>query len=78
MTYYHEVKKRKNSKKYTPLKEFETEQEVLDYLNENNLKYVGTPYIFTHINLSDGSIISQKYRGLMCSPETLKKRLEVE
>ena len=73
MTYYHEVKKRKNSRKYTPIKSFETEEEVLNYLKENNLTFKGSPFIFTYIILSDDSRITQKIRGLVCSPETLKK-----
>ena len=42
---------RYNSKHYKKIvAEFETEQEVLDYLKANNLRYEGTPYVFTHIN----------------------------
>jgi len=78
MTYYHEILKKKNSKRHTPVKMFETEQDVLNYCKDNGLKYAGTPYIFTHIILHDGSMISQKCNGIMCSPETLKKQMEVK
>ena len=77
MTYYHEVKKRKNSKKYTPVKSFETEEEVLNYLKQNNLSFKASPYIFTYIILSDDSIIKQRISGLICSPDKLRKMMVV-
>lgn len=75
-----EVKKRKNSRKYTPVKQLATDDEVIAYLKENGLEYAGTPYIFTHINLSDGSIITQKddHFGLICSPERLRDKLTAQ
>lgn len=72
-----EVKKRANSRKYTPVKEFKTEQEVIDYLNDNGLEMIGTPYIFTHINLSDGSILTQHDDrfGMILSPVKMRDLL---
>jgi len=57
--------------------EFETDEEVIEYMKSNNINYAGTPYIFTHINLSDRTIITQYCLGLFCSPERLRKKLEV-
>ena len=74
--YYIETLKRKNSRKYTPIKALgDTLDSVIDYMKQNNIQYAGTPYIFTHINLSDGSIVTQKYNGIICSPESLRKAL---
>ena len=63
-----EILKRKNSRTYSPVKQLATEKEVVAYMKENKLVHAGTPYLFTHIKLSDGSIITQNYNGIMCSP----------
>ncbi len=70
-----EVKKRKNSRKYTPIKEFETEKEVINYMKENKITFAGTPYIFTHIMLSDDSIIKLNCMGMISSPSKLRDML---
>ncbi len=57
------------------LRGFVNEKEVIDYLKENNLSF-SIPYIFTHINLSSGEIITQHIKGFLCSPEELRKLLE--
>jgi hypothetical protein len=54
---------------------FQTEQEVLDYIKENNLSF-NYPYIFTHILLSNGLIIKERISGIIVSPEDLRKQLE--
>ena len=71
-------KKRVNSRKYTPVKEFETEKEVINYMKENKITFAETPYFFTHILLSDDSIIRQfcgKF-NLICSPIKLRDMLQ--
>lgn len=73
--YYIETKKRINSRKYSPIEQYKTEQEVIDYVRHTGDKYAGTPYIFTHINLASGDIITQKDDrfGLICSPVKLNE-----
>lgn len=73
--YHIQTKKRKNSRKYTDIVKMETIEEVKNYLTINNLSYAGTPYIFTHIDLSNGDIITQDYMGIICSPEKLRGEL---
>lgn len=70
-----EILKRKNSRKYTPIKELKEIDDVVNYMKENKLKFAGTPYVFTHIELSDKSIVTQNYNGVVCSPEELRKVL---
>lgn len=75
--YYLETKKRKNSIKYSIAKELgDTLEGVIDYMKQNGLAYAGSPYFFTHIKLSDGSIVTQKYNGIMTSPESLRKAID--
>lgn len=75
--YHIEVKKRKNSRKYTKVLDLDGEAAVLEYLKKKGLTATGTPYIFTHIDVSDGSIITQTddHFGLICSPQKLRKML---
>lgn len=77
--YHIEVLKRKNSRKYTPVLDLPTEREVIEYMKEKQVTYAGTPYVFTHIKLSDGSIITQDVKfgdkEIMCSPTKLRDRL---
>jgi hypothetical protein len=74
--YNHQTKKRKNSRNYDKtIASFETEKEVKKYLEKNNLSYAGSPYIFTHIKLNDGSILTCSYNGIICSPEKLRDYL---
>lgn len=71
-----ETKKRKNSKKYTPIEYLDTVQGVKDYLTKNNIQALEkTPYFFTHINLSNGNILACSINGIYCSPTTLHKEL---
>lgn len=75
--YFIEKKARKNSKKYTKTNALSNESDVLEYMEVNDLSYIKeTPYIFTHIELSDGSIITQNYQGLICSPTKLLEVLK--
>ena len=69
-----EVKKRANSRKYTPILQYENIDEVVRYVKEKKLSFT-SPYFFTHIALSDGSIIRQQVMGLTCSPEKLRDKL---
>ena len=66
-----------NKKRYVVRKMFENDKvdELLAYLKDNGITFKGTPYIFTHIEMSDGSIISQDYQGIITSPEKLRKLL---
>jgi hypothetical protein len=73
-----EAKKRVNSRKYSVIASFNTDDEVMAYLQDNKLTAVSTPYFFTHINLDNGQIIAQNYNGLMCSPVELAKKLNVK
>jgi len=78
MTYTHEIRKRKNSVKFTAIASFESETEIISYLKQNNLSYVSSPYVFTYIQLSDGSIIRQTYMGMICSPTKLRDLIKTE
>lgn len=73
--YYIETKKRVNSKKYSKVKELPEISDVINYMAEKKIVATGTPYFFTHINLSDGSIVSQEYMGLLTSPMKLKEKM---
>jgi len=73
--YHIEAKLRKNSKRYTRHSHMETIDEVIKYLSQNNIKATGTPYIFTHINLDNGNIITQDVNGIIVSPKTLAEIL---
>jgi len=78
--YHIQVKPRKNSKKYSKtIADLKDEQEVLNYLEDNNLYYLSTPYFFTHIRLSNETIITQTAtvagQELPCSPIKLEKLL---
>ena len=70
-----EIKKRANSRKYTPVMQFMNEDEVVRYVKEKKLSFT-SPYFFTHLELSDGSIIRQQIMGLTCSPLKLREKLE--
>lgn len=54
--------------------QYQNIDEVVHYVKEKALG-VSSPYIFTHLNLSDGTIITQEIMGMMCSPEALRKIL---
>lgn len=75
--YFIEQKKRINSKKYSPILELESEEKVLKYLNDNNIVAESKPYIFTHITLSNGQIITQRISGIICSPTKLANLLNL-
>lgn len=68
--------KRKNSRKYTPIKDIETIDGVVEYMKEKDLSYAGSPYFFTHVKLSDGSIVTENVQGFTCSPQKLRDRLQ--
>jgi len=76
--YYIEKKKRANSRKYTPFLQFINVDEVVRYVKDKGLSF-SFPYFFTCIELSDGTIITQKVqcagREIPTSPETLRKLL---
>ncbi len=50
---------RKNGRTFKPVVKLERIEDVIMYMESNGLEYAGTPYIFTHINLNDGSRIRQ-------------------
>lgn len=78
--YHIEIKKRANSRKYTPIQNFATESEVIEYVKRNSLHIENIPYMFTHILLNNGSIITQNDDrfGLMCSPQKLAGMLQAQ
>lgn len=70
------TKKTKRSRSYERIiAQFMNIDEVIRYCKENNIKYAGTPYIFSHIKLSDGTIVTQEVMGMTCSPTTLHKAM---
>jgi len=70
-------KKRFNSRKYDKvIFEAETEQEIKDFMKEKKLIIKEVPYFFSHIVLSDDTIIRQTFRGLTCSPTKLLEVLK--
>ena len=76
--YQLQAKKRINSRKYSTIKEYKTDDEVLELFKaDENLK-IHIPYVFTCIQLSNGQIITQTddHFGLTCSPQRLVKLLE--
>jgi hypothetical protein len=74
--YYIEKKKTSRSKKYSPFKELPEINDVIHYLATNKLKPTELPYFFTYIPLSDGTIITQKYSGIICSPTDLAEKMK--
>jgi len=72
-----ETKKRFNSKNYSVVRSFNSEAEVIEYVKGNDLKF-SIPYFFTHIQLSNGSIITQRDDnfGIICSPQKLTGMLQ--
>jgi len=69
---YELIKQLKTKQKL--LRVFENEQEVVKYIEEEKLTF-SFPYIFTNIALSNGLHLFQKYKGITCSPEKLRKML---
>ena len=79
--YYIQKKARVNSRRYgKTVAQLPEIADVISYLKENNIQFAGTPYIFTHINLSDGSIITQDVlvggNKLITSPQKLADALK--
>lgn len=72
-----EKKKRVNSRTYTPFMQYYNIDEVVAYVKEKEL-VASKPYMFTHIKLSDGTIIRQEVMGLTCSPMKLAELLEAK
>lgn len=72
------AKKTKRSKRY--------EKIVAQYTNIDEIarhaRSVGhastTPYVFTHIPLNDGTIITQEVMGMTCSPVKLAQLLGIK
>lgn len=60
------------------LREFETEEQVIEYLKKNKITVTGKPYVFTCINLSDRTMIKYRYRGMLCSPEKIMEMITNE
>lgn len=57
--------------------QFNNIDEVVSYVKGNKL--VATrPYIFTRLDLSDGTIIKQEVMGMSCSPTSLAELLEAK
>ena len=77
--YYIQALPRSNSKKYSKtLCELPEIADVKEYLTEHCLTVTERPYFFTHLKLSDNSIITQKFSGLTCSPTKLADALGVK
>ena len=74
--YLVKILKGKNSRKYTTIEKLAEIKDVKDYMKKKNLSYTGSPYFFTHVNLSDKSIVSQDINGICCSPEKLRDELK--
>ncbi len=71
---------RKNGRTFSPVAKLNHIEDVIFYMEANKLEYAGTPYIFTHINLSDGSRIRQTVdvggHEMITSPSRLRDALE--
>lgn len=53
------------------------EEDVVMFLEKKTgLRYAGSPYIFTCINLSDGSRLTQDNNGIVCSPFKMRDILK--
>ena len=80
--YYIQAKPRINSRGFSKtIAKFETSQEVLDYLKDNNIKALEKPCIFSHIILDNGQIIQQNIsvgdREIPTSPQKLADLLNL-
>jgi hypothetical protein len=71
-----QYKKRKNSRHYSDKDVFQDKESVIKYLADNGIKFSHTPYVFTHICLDNGEIITQEYNGIICSPIELAEALK--
>ena len=70
------TKKTARSRKYEKvIAQFEIEKEVIAYIANNNITPQPNPYLFTHISLSDGSIIKLEVGGFVVSPVSLANKL---
>jgi len=70
---------RKNSRRYTKIiATFTDDYSILEYLKTNNIKAIGTPYFFAHIDLDNGQIITQDFNGIICSPTRLAELLKIK
>ena len=68
-------KKTKKSRSYNKvLLRYNNIDEVVKYVKEKNLTF-SSPYIFTHLLLSDNTIITEEFNGIICSPIKLKDKL---
>lgn len=80
--YYIKAKARKNSKTYSKtLAKLATIDDTIAYLAKNSLSITDKPYIFTHLGLSDGTILTQGVDmgcGLEvpCSPTKLLEEVQ--
>lgn len=78
--FYIEKITRKNGRKFQTVATLNEIEDVIFYMQLNKLEYAGTPYIFTHINLSDGSRIRQTVdiggSEVITSPAKLRDILE--
>ena len=82
--YHIQARARKNSTKFSKtIVNCPEIEHVLDYLKEYKLEVLERPYIFTHLRLSDGTIITQTTEigkdkaSVLVSPEKLAKTLKV-
>ena len=65
-------KKRKNSKDYKKtIFESESEKEIINYMEENNLNVIEKPYLFTHLRLNNDLILTCSYLNIICSPQKI-------
>lgn len=73
-------KKRSNSRKFEKvIFESEKEQAIIGWFDnlyrDQSKPGVVSPYIFTHLGIGD-LVVTCNYRGIICSPEKLKKAFE--
>lgn len=72
-------KKTSRSKRHEKIDaQFMNIDDVVDYLSDNKISITEKPYIFTHLNTSDGRIIIQEVCGLICSPVKLAEKLNIK
>lgn len=57
--------------------QFNNIDEVVSYVRGNKLTAT-KPYVFTRIDLSDGTVITQEVMGMTCSPTSLAELLDTK
>ncbi len=82
--YHIQAKARSNSKKYgKTIASFPLISDVKKYLDDNHVHATERPYFFTHIKLSDNTIVTQTVTigtdnaEITCSPTSLAEALGI-